>query len=112
MMLPNNHSNSSIHLVGNNNNQTNESFENYDNNFDQNNNYDGNNYDNTNYENTNYDSNQSIAGGDRNSVSNWVERLSLSDISVGEILDIYKNDTDLLKHILAAKTEEDKVGSK
>lgn len=46
---------------------------------------------------------------DRNSVSNWVEKLSLSDISVGEILDIYKNDTDLLKHILAAKTEEDKV---
>lgn len=40
-------------------------------------------------------------------MSNWTE--SLSDISVGEILDVYKNDTDLLKHILAAKTEEDKV---
>lgn len=35
----------------------------------------------------------------------------MSDISVGEILDTYKNDTDLLKHILAAKTEEDKVSS-
>lgn len=46
---------------------------------------------------------------DGNGTSNWVEKLSLSDISVGEILDIYKNDTDLLKHILAAKTEEDKV---
>lgn len=46
---------------------------------------------------------------DMNSTSNWVEKLTLSDISVGEILDIYKNDTDLLKHILAAKTEEDKV---
>lgn len=47
---------------------------------------------------------------DSNSLtSNWVEKLTLSDISVGEILDIYKNDTDLLKHILAAKTEEDKV---
>lgn len=44
-----------------------------------------------------------------NTTSNWVEKLTLSDISVGEILDIYKNDTDLLKHILAAKTEEDKV---
>ncbi|KAL7336113.1 ATP-dependent RNA helicase [Mucor circinelloides] len=45
---------------------------------------------------------------DCNSISNWAEKLSLSDISVGEILDTYKNDTDLLKHILAAKTEEDK----
>ncbi|KAI8091542.1 P-loop containing nucleoside triphosphate hydrolase protein [Thamnidium elegans] len=43
-----------------------------------------------------------------NATSNWVEKLTLSDISVGEILDMYKNDTDLLKHILAAKTEEDK----
>jgi len=48
---------------------------------------------------------------DCNSISNWAEKLSLSDISVGEILDTYKNDTDLLKHILAAKTEEDKVSS-
>lgn len=48
---------------------------------------------------------------DCNSISNWAEKLSLSDISVGEILDTYKNDTDLLKHILAAKTEEDKVSN-
>lgn len=53
--------------------------------------------------------NQQETSSDRNSVSNWTEKLSLSDISVGEILDMYKNDTDLLKHILAAKTEEDKV---
>lgn len=52
--------------------------------------------------------NQQETSSDRNSVSNWTEKLSLSDISVGEILDMYKNDTDLLKHILAAKTEEDK----
>ncbi|KAI8639781.1 ATP-dependent RNA helicase HAS1 [Parasitella parasitica] len=45
---------------------------------------------------------------DCNSISNWAEKLSLSDISVGEILDTYRHDTDLLKHILAAKTEEDK----
>ncbi|CEP15686.1 hypothetical protein [Parasitella parasitica] len=45
---------------------------------------------------------------DCNSISNWAEKLTLSDISVGEILDTYKHDTDLLKHILAAKTEEDK----
>ncbi|KAF1800120.1 ATP-dependent RNA helicase HAS1 [Mucor lusitanicus] len=48
------------------------------------------------------------SNSDCNSISNWAEKLSLSDISVGEILDTYKNDTDLLKHILAAKTEEDK----
>ncbi|KAG2209513.1 hypothetical protein INT47_008357 [Mucor saturninus] len=53
-------------------------------------------------------SSEHINNEDGNSTSNWVEKLSLSDISVGEILDIYKNDTDLLKHILAAKTEEDK----
>lgn len=51
------------------------------------------------------------SNSDCNSISNWAEKLSLSDISVGEILDTYKNDTDLLKHILAAKTEEDKVSS-
>lgn len=54
--------------------------------------------------NNNLDNNNS-----HNATSNWVEKLTLSDISVGEILDMYKNDTDLLKHILAAKTEEDKV---
>ncbi|GAA5798174.1 hypothetical protein HPULCUR_003574 [Helicostylum pulchrum] len=53
--------------------------------------------------NNNLDNNNS-----HNATSNWVEKLTLSDISVGEILDMYKNDTDLLKHILAAKTEEDK----
>lgn len=40
---------------------------------------------------------------------NTVKRLSLADITVAEILETYKHDTDLLKHILAAKTEEDKV---
>jgi hypothetical protein len=40
---------------------------------------------------------------------NPLEKTSLADISVGEILDIYRSDTDLLKHILAAKAEEDKV---
>ncbi|ORZ06684.1 hypothetical protein BCR42DRAFT_426976 [Absidia repens] len=34
--------------------------------------------------------------------------LGLSDISVGDILEIYKHDTDLLRHILMAKAEEDK----
>jgi hypothetical protein len=34
---------------------------------------------------------------------------SLVDVTVGEILEIYKNDTELLKHILIAKAEEDKV---
>ncbi|KAG0745216.1 hypothetical protein G6F35_013092 [Rhizopus arrhizus] len=33
---------------------------------------------------------------------------SLVDVTVGEILEIYKNDTELLKHILIAKAEEDK----
>ncbi|KAI8384701.1 uncharacterized protein BYT42DRAFT_612387 [Radiomyces spectabilis] len=32
----------------------------------------------------------------------------LADITVAEILEIYKDDTDLLKHILTAKAEEDK----
>jgi hypothetical protein len=75
----------------------------YSNNVDYNNEYNNDNYN----SNTNNETNEN--NSDRNSVSNWVEKLSLSDISVGEILDIYKNDTDLLKHILAAKTEEDKV---
>lgn len=34
---------------------------------------------------------------------------SLVDLTVGEILELYKHDTDLLKHILVAKAEEDKV---
>lgn len=34
---------------------------------------------------------------------------SIGDITVGEILELYKHDTDLLKHILTAKAEEDKV---
>ncbi|CAO3637377.1 unnamed protein product [Cunninghamella echinulata] len=34
--------------------------------------------------------------------------LGLSELSVGDILDIYKHDTELLKHILKAKSEEDK----
>ncbi|KAI9281866.1 ATP-dependent RNA helicase HAS1 [Sporodiniella umbellata] len=33
---------------------------------------------------------------------------SLVDFTVGEILELYKHDTDLLKHILVAKAEEDK----
>ncbi|CAO3702724.1 unnamed protein product [Rhizopus stolonifer] len=33
---------------------------------------------------------------------------SLGDITVGEILESYKHDTDLLKYILVAKSEEDK----
>ncbi|CAO3664511.1 unnamed protein product [Rhizopus stolonifer] len=33
---------------------------------------------------------------------------SLVDLTVGEILELYKHDTDLLKHILVAKAEEDK----
>lgn len=36
-------------------------------------------------------------------------RPSLADITVADILERYKHDTDLLKHILLAKTEEDKV---
>ncbi|KAI8097426.1 uncharacterized protein BX664DRAFT_326346 [Halteromyces radiatus] len=34
--------------------------------------------------------------------------IGLGDISVGDILEIYKHDTELLKHILMAKAEEDK----
>ncbi|CAO3594634.1 unnamed protein product [Absidia cylindrospora] len=34
--------------------------------------------------------------------------LALSDIWVGDILEIYKHDTELLRHILMAKAEEDK----
>ncbi|ORZ03927.1 hypothetical protein BCR43DRAFT_484190 [Syncephalastrum racemosum] len=36
-------------------------------------------------------------------------RNSLSDIGVGEILEKYQHDSELLKHILIAKAEEDKV---
>lgn len=32
-----------------------------------------------------------------------------SDMSVGDILEVYKHDTELLKYILKAKAEEDKV---
>ncbi|KAI7902458.1 P-loop containing nucleoside triphosphate hydrolase protein [Cokeromyces recurvatus] len=39
---------------------------------------------------------------------NWLDKVSLSDVTVGEILKTYKYDTELLKHILIAKTEEDK----
>ncbi|KAI9484235.1 MAG: hypothetical protein EXX96DRAFT_561455 [Benjaminiella poitrasii] len=37
-----------------------------------------------------------------------MERVSLSDVTVGEILKTYKKDSELLKHILIAKAEEDK----
>ncbi|KAI8059530.1 hypothetical protein BC940DRAFT_313508 [Gongronella butleri] len=37
---------------------------------------------------------------------------SLSDLSVKDILDMYKHDAELLKHILLAKAEEDKVMKK
>ncbi|KAI8887509.1 hypothetical protein K501DRAFT_321374 [Backusella circina FSU 941] len=33
---------------------------------------------------------------------------SLADLTVGEILELYKSDTELLKHVLNAKAEEDK----
>ncbi|KAI8139498.1 hypothetical protein BJV82DRAFT_245206 [Fennellomyces sp. T-0311] len=36
-------------------------------------------------------------------------RSSLASISVAEVLERYQHDTDLLKHILVAKAEEDKV---
>lgn len=110
-MLPSNgnHSNTSIHLVNNNENNNNYESNTYTNNdnhsYTNNDNHSYNN-DNNSYSNN---ANNNNDNSDRNSVSNWVEKLSLTDISVGEILDIYKNDTDLLKHILAAKTEEDKV---
>ncbi|CAO3596183.1 unnamed protein product [Absidia cylindrospora] len=39
---------------------------------------------------------------------NGPSSLGLSDISVSDILEVYKHDTELLKHILLAKTEEDK----
>jgi hypothetical protein len=57
-------------------------------------------------------SNSNLSQDNSNDLMSIYEKLSLSDISVGEILDVYKNDTDLLKHILAAKTEEDKVKEK
>lgn len=44
-----------------------------------------------------------------NATSNWGDKLTLSDINVGELLDMYKDDNDLLKHILVAKIQEDKV---
>ncbi|KAI8069856.1 uncharacterized protein B0P05DRAFT_573479 [Gilbertella persicaria] len=53
-------------------------------------------------------SNHNINNMDSSSNTSWSDKLSLSDITVAEILDIYKHDTELLKHILAAKTEEDK----
>lgn len=34
---------------------------------------------------------------------------SLADLGVADILDRYQHDTELLKHILMAKAEEDKV---
>jgi hypothetical protein len=36
-------------------------------------------------------------------------RKSLAELTVGEILELYKSDTELLKHVLTAKAEEDKV---
>ena len=39
-------------------------------------------------------------------------RSSLANISVAEVLERYQHDTDLMKHILTAKSEEDKVKKK
>lgn len=40
---------------------------------------------------------------------NAIQTSNLSDISVGELLLKYQNNSQLLNHILAAKAEEDKV---
>ncbi|OBZ91291.1 hypothetical protein A0J61_00686 [Choanephora cucurbitarum] len=53
-------------------------------------------------------SNHNISNIENATNTSFSDKLSLSDITVAEILDIYKHDTELLKHILAAKTEEDK----
>ncbi|KAI8975268.1 hypothetical protein BDF20DRAFT_596584 [Mycotypha africana] len=36
-------------------------------------------------------------------------KISLTDVTVDELLHLYKHDSDLLKHLLIAKAEEDKV---
>ncbi|KAI8987217.1 ATP-dependent RNA helicase HAS1 [Pilobolus umbonatus] len=38
----------------------------------------------------------------------WSDKLTLADYSVVEIINMFKDDTDLLKHVLSAKAEEDK----
>ncbi|RCH79457.1 hypothetical protein CU097_002142, partial [Rhizopus azygosporus] len=43
-----------------------------------------------------------------NNSNGLIAKKSIGDITVGEILELYKHDTDLLKHILTAKAEEDK----
>ncbi|ORE06645.1 ATP-dependent RNA helicase HAS1 [Rhizopus microsporus var. microsporus] len=43
-----------------------------------------------------------------NNSNGLITKKSIGDITVGEILELYKHDTDLLKHILTAKAEEDK----
>ncbi|KAG1179404.1 hypothetical protein G6F70_001429 [Rhizopus microsporus] len=43
-----------------------------------------------------------------NNNNGLMTKKSIGDITVGEILELYKHDTDLLKHILTAKAEEDK----
>ncbi|KAI8345356.1 hypothetical protein BD560DRAFT_411611 [Blakeslea trispora] len=53
-------------------------------------------------------SNHNISNIENTTHTGFSDKLSLSDITVAEILDTYKHDTELLKHILAAKTEEDK----
>ena len=51
----------------------------------------------------------SLANSRQQHVTNTAVANGDTDISLRQILDRYKDDPDLLKHILKAKVEEDKV---
>lgn len=57
--------------------------------------------------------NSSIATDDQHQsfYQNAIQTSNLSDISVGELLVKYQDNSQLLNHILAAKAEEDKVSA-